>query len=174
MGTEPILEIRKTNGGHHCDQFVVIQALSDRVQTQESTVKEMSSFQSDLGSRFMLLERRIGGPDPINPLVNTGLIGAVQHLTSNVAELVQEVKNSRSSIHAIEEKEEVTGIQSRDALIMRLHASEAREAKLADDARAEAKSRAAFQRAFILKALGIVGTAITSGVGLAWLAKVFL
>lgn len=168
--TEPILEIRKPNGGHHCEQL--------------ATIHEMSTFQSDLGLRFIALERKIGGPDPLDPLKNIGLIGAVQNLTNNVSELISAVKDSRRSIADIEEKEEVTGIQSRDALVLRMHAAEKkaerleeetrkRAAQIEADAWAEAKARAEWKRQLTIKVVAIVGAALTSSAGLVWLARVF-
>lgn len=180
----------KPNGTHFCTERDLLDKLQNgqnRIGNEQTELKTMlsailvntrgtSDQLSDVITEQIRQGIRIGGPgdDPSDPDGGTGLYGAQMRMAARQRAWEREISSVRPRLQSIEDAGEITKTHSLDELVGRVHAAEAQAIKLADDARAEAKERAAFQRTFILKVLGIVGTAITSGVGLAWLAKVLL
>lgn len=180
----------KPNGTHFCTERDLLDKLQNgqnKIGTEQTELKTMlsailvntrgtSDQLSDVITEQIRQGIRIGGPgdDPTDPDGGTGLYGAQMRMAARQRTWEREISSVRPRLQSIEDAGEITKTHSLDELVGRVHAAEALATKLADEARAEAKERAAFQRTFILKVLGIVGTAITSGVGLAWLAKVFL
>lgn len=179
----------KSNGKHFCtelDRLDRLQNGQNKIGTEQTELKTMlsailvntrgtSDQLSDVITEQIRQGIRIGGPgdDPTDPDGGTGLYGAQMRMAARQRAWEKDVTSMRPRLQSIEEAGEITKTHSLDELVGRVHAAEAQAVKLADEARAEAKARAAFQRAFILKTLAIVGTALTSGAGLVWLARVF-
>ena len=164
LQVEPV----KSNGKHFCTETGRLQKLSTESTEQRAMLadlalrmKSMSDAIADQGIAIISLSDRLGrqSPDPTKPELATGLIGAVTTLVNRQLKQEQEIGTVREVADSLAEKEEITEIQSRDELIARAKAAEAKAEK-ADEER----------RKMVMK----IALAVLSGGGVAGLAKALM
>ena len=166
--SEPQLEPVKSNGKHFCTETGRLQKLSTESTEQRAMLadlalrmKSMSDAIADQGIAIISLSDRLGrqSPDPTKPELATGLIGAVTTLVNRQLKQEQEIGTVREVADSLAEKEEITEIQSRDELIARAKAAEAKAEKADED-----------RRKMVMK----IALAVLSGGGVAGLAKALM
>lgn len=135
--SEPTLQTQSEppNGKHFCTQREEFTKLNSKMSELLVNVEK----QTEAIDKIALT---IGGPSPANPLENTGLIGAVQRVQTQVI---------------VRDKEDDTLIQSREELVER-----AKKAETALESRNK----------LIVQVVIAIATGIASGGGLTWLVKV--
>ena len=166
--SEPQLEPVKSNGKHFCTETGRLQKLVTESTEQRAMLadlalrmKSMSDAIADQGIAIISLSDRLGrqSPDPTKPELATGLIGAVTTLVNRQLKQEQEIGTVREVADSLAEKEEITEIQSRDELIARAKAAEAKADKADED-----------RRRMMIK----IAIAVVSGGGAAGLVKTLL
>ena len=166
--SEQQLEPVKSNGKHFCTETGRLQKLATESTEQRAMLadlalrmKSMSDAIADQGIAIISLSDRLGrqSPDPTKPELATGLIGAVTTLVNRQLKQEQEIGTVREVADSLAEKEEITEIQSRDELIARAKAAEAKAEKADED-----------RRKMVMK----IALAVLSGGGVAGLAKALM
>ena len=160
LQVEPV----KPNGKHFCSEAGRLQKLATEQTEQRAMLadmilaqRSMSDAIADQGAALLSLSERIGkySPDPTKPELATGLIGAVSTLVNRQLKQECELGAVREKAESIAEREEITGIQSRDELIARVRTAE---------------SKAEDQRKLLVR----IALAVLSGGGVAGLVKALL
>lgn len=164
LQVEPV----KSNGKHFCTETGRLQKLATESTEQRAMLadlalrmKSMSDAIADQGIAIISLSDRLGrqSPDPTKPELATGLIGAVTTLVNRQLKQEQEIGTVRATADSLAEKEEITEIQSREELIARAKAAEAKADKADED-----------RRRMMIK----IAIAVVSGGGAAGLLKTLL
>ncbi len=162
------VEPAKPNGKHFCSETGRLQKLTTEQTEQRAMLadiilrqRSMSDAIADQGTALISLSDRIGlqSPDPTKPELATGLIGAVTTLVNRQLKQEQELGTVRATADSLVEKEEITEIQSREELIARAKAAEAKAEKADEDRR---------------KMMVKIALAVLSGGGVAGLVKALL
>lgn len=164
LQTEPV----KPNGNHFCTETGRLQKLTTEQTEQRAMLadiilaqRSMSDAIADQGAALISVSERLGKPssDPTKPELATGLIGAVTTLVNRQLKQEQEIGTVRATADSLAEKEEITEIQSREELIARAKAAEAKADKADED-----------RRRMMIK----IAIAVVSGGGAAGLVKTLL
>lgn len=164
LQVEPV----KPNGKHFCTEAGRLQKLATEQTEQRAMLADiilaqctMSDAIANQGAALINISERLGrqSPDPTKPELATGLIGAVTTLVNRQLKQEQEIGTVRATADSLVEKEEITEIQSREELIARAKAAEAKAEKADEDRR---------------KMMVKIALAVLSGGGVAGLVKALL